>query len=362
MAMIDTKIGIIVPTRNRPENIRNLLASIERSTIHPAICIIVDSSDFIYKIPSCSFPLLLESPSLRGQVKQRNYGINLLKEFGGVEYALLIDDDIVLKPDAILEAITGVRRHASSDPRFVGFALNVTNLRKSNHLFRRLLLHPKKPGAVTMSTFCSSLSNLDSDTECDWVLGGAAIWNLDFLIKNPNDYPLTGKAYGEDLYYCSKVRGHARFTALSKAKCMHVDHYEIRISDNICRSAYHEGINDTRTRIFIARSFCQYSVSMTATHILWAGFIGAIFGLTVFDRTAFMLGIGRIAGLMKPRSIERYPRTDNSSSAIVMPDKIDPADARGIESIAVVPPGSRVARGEQTPPPSLPHRDSGFDQ
>lgn len=303
MTATDAKIGIVVPTRNRPKNIANLLASIEKSTIHPAVCIIVDSSDFVYEIPNCNFPLLFETPGIRGQVKQRNYGISLLKGFENVEYVFLLDDDIVLEPDAIREAISGIKRYVSNDPRFVGFALNIINLRKSNHIFRRLLLHPKKPGVVTMATINSSLANLDCDIESDWVLGGAGVWNLDFLIKNPSDYPFSGKAYSEDLYYCSMVRDNARFAALSKAKCTHVDPYEIRNSDNFCGSAYCEGINDAKIRMFIAKSFRQYSVFMTAIHILWVGVLGMVFGLALLDRVAFMLGFGRITGLIKSARI-----------------------------------------------------------
>ncbi len=305
MIALNTKVGMVVPTRNRPENIANLLASIERSTIHPAVCIIVDSSDFAYEFPVCSFPLLFETPGIRGQVNQRNYGIRLLKEFADVEYALLLDDDIVLEPDSIREAIEGIGRYVSKDRRFVGFALNVVNLKKSNHIYRRLLLHPKKPGTVTKSTFCSSLSNLDSDAECDWVLGGAAVWNLDFLLKNPSDYPFSGKAYSEDLYYCSIVRDRARFAALSKARCAHVDYYEIKKADNTSRLAYIEGVNDAKIRVFIAKNFRQYSVPMTAMHILWVGCLGMVFGSAKLDRTALMLGIGRITGLMKSPGIKK---------------------------------------------------------
>src|SRR3972149_1187854 len=118
MITINTKVGIVVPTRNRPENIVNLLASIEKSTIHPVVCVIVDSSDFVYELPVCSFPLLFETPGIRGQVNQRNYGIRLLKKFGNVEYALLLDDDIVLKPQAISEAIAGIERYVNNDPGF----------------------------------------------------------------------------------------------------------------------------------------------------------------------------------------------------------------------------------------------------
>ena len=128
---------------------------------------------------------------------------------------------------------------------------------------------------------------------------------FDFLIKNPSDYPFSGKAYSEDLYYCSIVRDHARFAALSKARCAHIDFYEIKKADNISRLAYIEGVNDAKIRIFIAKNFRQYSVPMTAMHILWVGCLGVVFGSASLDRTAFMLGIGRITGLMKSTGIKK---------------------------------------------------------
>jgi len=299
MTLIDNRIGIVVPTRNRPLNVAQFLAAVEGSTIHPAVCIIVDASDFNYDVPACIFPLRLMRPGLRGQVKQRNYGISLLKEFGNIEYALLLDDDILLEPDAINEALAGAARYVNQDSGFVGFALNIVNMGKSSRLSRRLLLHPKQPGVVTRAAFGSSLCNLDRDIECGWVLGGAALWNLDFLIENPNNYPIQGKAYGEDFYYCSMMRAHARFAALSKARCRHIDQYGI--SAGSCRSLFGEGVSDTKVRMFIARKFPQYSVCLTIMHILWVGALGGGAGMVTCQCKAFMLGMGRLVGLVKRR-------------------------------------------------------------
>jgi glycosyltransferase involved in cell wall biosynthesis len=297
VTVTNKNIGIVVPTRNRPENIKNLLVSIEGSSVHPAVCIIVDWSDEAYDLPSCSFPILFETPGIRGQVHQRNFGIRKLSEFGAVKYALLLDDDILLEPDTIAETLAGIARYEAVSKDFVGFALNITNLRNANHVFRRLLLHPRKPGAVSRSTFNSSLSNPDSDLECSWVLGGAAAWSLPFLVKNPSDYPFPGKAYSEDLYYCSMVRESARFAAFAKARCRHVDYYELRASENVFRSAYREGVSDTKIRMSIARKFRQYSTLLTAMHVVWVGAVGMTFGAAALDRAALGVGIGRIIGL-----------------------------------------------------------------
>jgi glycosyltransferase involved in cell wall biosynthesis len=299
MTLPEHSIGIVVPTRNRPSNLAELLTSIERSTIHPAICVVVDASDFDYDLPACTFPLKFTKPCVRGQVKQRNYGIALLKSFGHINYALLLDDDILLDKDAINEALAGAARYANEDPRFVGFALNIVNIGNSSRLSRTLLFHPKKPGVVTRATFGSSLCNLDDDTECRWVLGGAALWNLNFLIQNPNNYPVEGKAFGEDFYYCSLVQAKARFAALAQAKCMHMDQYEIN-ADN-CRVSLREGISDTNVRLFIARRFPQYSITLTIFHILWVGFLGGVIGIFTGRCNTLMFGVGRLIGLVKRR-------------------------------------------------------------
>jgi hypothetical protein len=276
-----------------------LLTSLEASTVHPAVCIIVDASDADYELPKCTFKVVIATPGIRGQVKQRTHGIVQLKATSGIRYAMVLDDDIVLEADAIEKAIAAVERYAATDPRVVGFALNITNLRKASHLYRRLLFHPRSPGRVTASTFSSSLAGLTADIECDWVLGGAALWNLDFLYANPSNYPFAGKAYSEDLYYCSMVGERGKFVALAAVRCAHVDHYEIRKAKELGREAYREGVNDSRIRMSIARTFHQYSVSLTVIHILWVGFAGIVFGTVAFDRAALMLGCGRLAGLLK---------------------------------------------------------------
>lgn len=320
MTLIDERIGIVVPTRNRSSNVSKFLEAVEKSTIHPAICIIVDASDYDYAVPFCTFNLRLVSPGLRGQVKQRNYGVNILKDFGNIEYALLLDDDILLEPETIAEALAGAARYVRKDPGFVGFALNIVNMGNSARLARRLLFHPQKPGVVSRAAFGSSLCNLDRDIECGWVLGGAALWNLDFLIQNPNNYPILGKAYGEDFYYCSMVRAHARFAALSKARCMHIDQYGINASN--CRSLLGEGISDTNVRMFIARRFSQYSITLTIIHVLWVGFLGAIFGMITGRCGTFMFGMGRLIGLVKRRLLLDAKSAQLASNVVASPHGI----------------------------------------
>jgi glycosyltransferase involved in cell wall biosynthesis len=292
--------GVVIPTRNRPVNIHRLVLSLEHSTLQPTICVIIDSSDFSYDISSRNFQIIFVTPGVRGQVQQRNYGILLLQDFPDIEYVMFLDDDIVVAPSCLQEAMTAVEKYASLDTAFVGFALNIVNLKKSSHILRRLLLHPPNPGRVSQSAFCSSLSNLDYDMECEWVLGGAAVWSKKFLSRHLNDYPFKGKAYSEDLYYSSLVRNQARFFALARAKCRHEDNYEIASVPNSFRVAYREGVNDTRIRIYLAKRFPQYSVYLATLHTIWVSFVGVCFGIFSLNRNSCALGMGRLTGLFLP--------------------------------------------------------------
>ena len=297
--MKDIKFGIVVPTRNRPQNLVNLLKSIENSKLHPAALILVDFSDFHYDLPECTFPVLFERPGIEGQVNQRNYGVNLLNKLKLVDYVLILDDDIVLEVDAISECISTATYYVKQDLRFVGFSLNIVNLKSSNDLFRKMLLYPKKPGLVRITTFNSSLCDLSQDTECDWVVGGAALWSIDFLNRHPNNYPFSGKAYGEDLFYCSQVHNVARFAASSKAKCSHIDSYSTSQINNSFYVRYNEGVSDTNLRLYLARSFYMYSLPLTIFHILWSGFLGIVYGFMKLSAQHIALALGRIAGILK---------------------------------------------------------------
>jgi len=297
--MKDIKFGIVVPTRNRPLNLINLLKSIEKCTLHPVACIVVDFSDFDYDLPECTFPVFFERPGIVGQVKQRNYGIKLLYKLKLVDYVLLLDDDIILEADSIFESISTATRYVQKDLRFVGFSLNVINLKSSNDILRKILFYPKKPGVVLSTTFNSSLCNLYKDIECDWVLGGAALWNLDFLNQHPNKYPFSGKAFGEDLFYCSQVKNVARFAASLNAKCSHIDLYLESPINNSFRVIYNGGVSETNMRLYLARSFTMYSTFLTIVHIIWSGFLGIGYGLMTLSAKHSALALGRIAGVFK---------------------------------------------------------------
>jgi glycosyltransferase involved in cell wall biosynthesis len=297
--MKNNNFAIVIPTKNRPKNLKNLIQSLCESLLKPVIVIIVDSSDNFGKLNSSYLNIIYENPNIIGQVKQRNYGIKKLIDNYDVDYILCLDDDILLFKSTLTELFNGVDKFRKIDSSFIGFSLNIVNNKSAKSFSRRILMYSKIPGKITKSAYNSSLSSDDCDIESDWVLGGATLWSKEFLKSNINDYPFSGKAYGEDLYYSSKIRSIARFAVIESARCLHNDIYESEKNFLFNNNSFVEGYRDSQARFFIANSFPQYSLIMSILHTLWIGSLGFIGGIFKFNGNIMLLSLGRIFGCIK---------------------------------------------------------------
>jgi glycosyltransferase involved in cell wall biosynthesis len=294
MTNIAPNLGIVIPTRNRHRNLDQLLLYLDKSSMYPSRCIIVDSSDFLYRAPAVKFSLEVVRAPQKGQVRQRNHGISLLSLNSEIKYVLILDDDILLGEETIRQAMLRATICRGEDPQFVGFGLNLQTRRRD--ILSAIMLYPVAPGVVTRSCVGSAPKNLTQDISCDWVLGGCTLWDLNFLVSNPNDYPFEGKAYAEDLYFCSLVSHKAKFMALSEARCMHIDQYN---EANGLKELCFAGIDDVRVRLYISKRFSKYSQILTWLHLFWIGILGFFYGLITLRRERVFLGGGRVLGLLK---------------------------------------------------------------
>jgi glycosyltransferase involved in cell wall biosynthesis len=105
-------ISVVIPTRNRPERVRNALTTLARQTLPPAEVIVVDASDaglhdpraLANEFPMLPLKVLASTPSV---CIQRNRGI----EAARCEWIFLCDDDIELPPDHLRRLAEHVASH-----------------------------------------------------------------------------------------------------------------------------------------------------------------------------------------------------------------------------------------------------------
>ena len=219
------KISFVVPTKDRPEDLAKLLASIAAQTRKPDQIIVVDGSDPVvrYVVDRFSSALPIDyvrvfPPSL---AQQRNAGMAVLHAdttLGGY-----IDDDIVLEPEAVERMLEFWESAAAN---VGGAAFNITNnpcprLQSVKRLFG--IDHPT-PGIVMRSGNASSISYQEKSIETDWLYGGATVWRREVIERFPYDEWYLGTGYLEDIDFSYNVREYYRLMLVGDAKLAHYSH------------------------------------------------------------------------------------------------------------------------------------------
>ncbi len=210
------KLGVLIPTRNRPDKIRKLLMSLSNSTVKPAEVVIVSSGDDISSVLeelSSELNLKHEHSEMYGQANQKKIGIKLLAQ--ELDWVVFLDDDLIVLPDCLENAIQEVTDfEASSYERIagVGLALPATSrASESNRVLRLIgrgfLISNTKPGFVGKNGHAASYLECRETLTTQW-LNGASMWRRDSVDFYGKDLVSTKYAACEDLIFSySRLKG-----------------------------------------------------------------------------------------------------------------------------------------------------------
>jgi len=245
-------IVFVVPTKDRPNDLRNLLASLAQQTAPIGGVIVVDSSRELQSTLPEEFPSLSityvggHKPSAAGQ---RNTGIGLVPR--QTDLIGLVDDDMVIAPDAVEKVLAFWR---TGPPELGGTAFNVLNQPvnraqwlKRSKLCRWLGLYMPGPGQVARSGWHTVADTVSTDTWADWLMSGAAIWRREVFADQAFDPFFTGYSYLEDLDFSYSVSRRWRLAIVAGAHCWHYPSPSGRISP------YEFGKIEVRNRLYFVR-------------------------------------------------------------------------------------------------------------
>jgi len=285
--------ALIIPTRNRPKYLRNLLIHIKKLNFNQII--IVDSSDKINKpyvkkiCKKYSVELFNSFPSTS---HQRNIGLNKAKKTN--KFIMFLDDDIIFLKNSFKEMNKLINRYKNnSDVAGFGFNLIDNNINhhlnflKKSWLAEQLNLYSKKTGKVTKSGWHTKISNLKSDKFVDWIYTAAAVYKYN-LIKNIKFDTSLGKySYLEDLDFCLSLK--KKMIICCKAKFIHPNDIE--------RKNFNFGVTEITNRYIVVRKHKLNIISF---------FLGAflrffISFLLIFkkDFKFFFRSMGNAVGILK---------------------------------------------------------------
>ena len=216
-------LAILIATKDRHNQLQNLLESIYQSSNLPNKVVIVYSGKDITSVANSFHKKinleLIYSP-VASQMYQKSIGIKAIGNTN--QWVFFLDDDVVLEVDTIKE----LHSEYLANPifkDFVGFGLSILNrsTRKINSftlgVLKFLKLYSNTPGSVTKSGHAQSYLDHPVEIEVKW-LNGISVWRSKVLFE----YPVieTDNAYSayEDVNFSYKVSKNNRLLFAPKAK------------------------------------------------------------------------------------------------------------------------------------------------
>ena len=186
----DSCIAVIIPTRNRPVLLGELIKNLSLVELKPYITVVVDSSDSISVEETQYTPnhIIFIKAEVKSASVQRNIGIDFLlssQYSEEIELICFLDDDVLIDSKAIeILANRYIYNDKYSEYVGFGFAIKNTNHRKLNFLYKFLLylfkLYSYKPGIITKSGHPQSYLDHSFDCDVSW-LNGVSFWRSDVL-------------------------------------------------------------------------------------------------------------------------------------------------------------------------------------
>lgn len=284
-------IAFVVPTKNRPEKIRNLLASLVDQSRCGRI-VIVDSGEPIGNVIDefvGRLPVEYYRCSLAGQITQRNHAISLLDETTPLVGCL--DDDIVLEAGAVQTICDFWNR---TQPETAGVGFNIVNQGPMpTGLIRRVTLQTSLvKGRVLRSGTASDYHGTQVDLRTEWLCGGATTWRLGILRKFMHEPIRVRWAIGEDLIFSYPIGKRYPLYVCASARVRH-EH----VRGGVARSAYYHGLIQTLMRYHFVTRNDSLSRWQFAYSVLSAALGKVFFGLLLFRLDMLQFAAGQLHGL-----------------------------------------------------------------
>lgn len=203
--MMDT-YAVLIPTRNRPDKIVNLLKSLSKSTLKPSQIVVVASGIDISEVLSSfknSLPITYLYTEAKGQIAQKKLGIGLV--LNNIDWCLFLDDDLEISPSAVENALREADLYTQDRAVGIGLSLPPTTrttnvnplVRTAAKLFR---IDADKPGRVAKNGHANSYLQEETVIETQW-LNGASMWRTFYIYTYGEGIPSTTYAACEDLIF-----------------------------------------------------------------------------------------------------------------------------------------------------------------
>lgn len=221
-------VSVIVPTRNRPNELSVLLRALQNQTSNPSLIVVIDSSDdsASERLISGNFPNVSFFRSrIASAAVQRNIGLEIVSK-SRPHIVVFLDDDVIPEKHYLSDLV-----ESFNDPSVVGASGVAVSLSSRSELlvknafreiFKKLfLLASSKEGRLLPSGVPIPVRS-DSNIllEVEWLIGCSA-WRFESIkdLRFENDFE--GYSLGEDVIFSYRASKLGKLVVDSRIKLPH---------------------------------------------------------------------------------------------------------------------------------------------
>ena len=293
--MFTNQTSLIIPTKNRSEQIIKLINRLKSLNLNFSELLIVDSSDDnnSYKINDvCKKNNIKYFKTKSSTSYQRNFGLSKINKN---KFVMFMDDDVVLLDDTFDKMNECIRKFSESK-NIAGFGFNQIEKRKETFLdiiknfkvFKHLNIYPITPGKVALSGWQSKILNLKKDVLADWVFTTICIYKFDDIKNFKFDESFGVYSYLEDLDFSLNLKNKGKAIYISSdSKFIH--------PKNIDRSSFKFGVTEIVNRSKIVN---KHKLSKKLFFIgVFLRFTMSFCKCLLFNKKYFLRSMGNIYGI-----------------------------------------------------------------
>ena len=288
-------LAFVVPTKDRPQKVGNLLESLSQQTEPCGRVIVIDGGQSVRDVVMAfadRLPVEYRDCRPPGQIRQRNIGIGMID--ARTPLVGCLDDDIVFEPQAV-KAMAAFWNTCESETAGVSFNIVNTPPEPRSWLRDLFFLSGPGPGRVLPSGMATSNCQAQTNLRTQWLCDGATVWRHEILNRFPHREVRSRWAIGEDVIFSYPIGKQFPLYVCADARVRH-EHQADYVSR--MRHRFHG-----RTQTMWMFYFVESNQDVSRLAFLWMvlGTIVArsVMGALTLQRSHIEFGWGQIEGVAK---------------------------------------------------------------
>lgn len=287
-------LAFIIPTKDRPEKISNLLASIAEQGLSCGRIIIVDGGESVRDIVlsfADQLPVEYYECYPPSQLRQRNFGISQINSRSSL--VAFLDDDIVLEPNALESMLSFWNK---CEPNTGGVAFNIVNIPPWRQSWLRTVtgMSLARLGRVLPSGYNVATSPTSQDIRVQWLSGGATVWRKEILEKFSHKEISSRWAICEDVIFSYPIGKRNPLFVCADARVRHEHVYDHQAK----RKYRYYGRTITLWRWYFVESHAELSRFLYLWMLLCQIGSRCLLGMYTFDKEHIEYAVGQAEGAM----------------------------------------------------------------